>query len=606
MEPFGRRSPGDSPVPFAEEVNAWNDTAKAARPVKAGRLASPPPSAPVFPASTVLVRNDTGASLSQFSVVMLGEPVISAEGSPADVQRRPYFPGTVPVYQQVTPFAITTEPIPDGGFGRAVLDGMAVCTVNFTDPNHHYAGPLTGQTLYLGSRCEGPAKILHRYGSSGAQVCVVQLGTGDCNPRWGADLYTLRGSRGTDLSHQFSLSVTTSQQNPFGRWGTNFTPSGSLGVWLIPPFPAGALVHGRVTVELIVSKPALAANQSAKLSIGARLAQFSSASVHSTDSADVAEVQFKNINGTIHATADVPVRDNQAEGSGSVIVTGQAGWDFYSAEPGGIAGYPDPFCLRVWVDGYGWPNGAVIGTLTVKGCGGGLTAGWWQLHCCPPESYPITGFANEEVPPKEEPEPPETDPKADPVPDPDPGDPRKFTAGTSVAWTANPTGGRNHPSASYSGFTWYANGVLKATTENPTFTLDDEGEYLVEVFFEDDADPPARGYGSYRVNVIAEGTRTVTAADDTITKTVRGTDRLILCDATLSGFAFTLISLADWVAGEEVTIMKTDSTGSAIQVTRDGSDTINGLTTPHTLSAQWQFVTLKKGTASNWVIVGQT
>ena len=83
---------------------------------------------PVSPRCTVFIRNDTGATLPEFSVVALGAPLILVADAPFAVQRQPLFPGTTPAADSDA-FAVLMEPLTADKIGRATVLGVAVCDV---------------------------------------------------------------------------------------------------------------------------------------------------------------------------------------------------------------------------------------------------------------------------------------------------------------------------------------------------------------------------------------------------------------------------------------------------------------------------------------------
>jgi len=99
-------------------------------------------------------------------------------------------------------------------------------------------------------------------------------------------------------------------------------------------------------------------------------------------------------------------------------------------------------------------------------------------------------------------------------------------------------------------------------------------------------------------------------ATDRVKRNVSGTDtvlitdsnKMILCDATSAPFTETLIAAATAGDGFSIIIVKSDSSGNAVTVDGDGSETISGSAT-HVLSGEGDAVTLVCD-GSNWFISG--
>lgn len=66
------------------------------------------------------------------------------------------------------------------------------------------------------------------------------------------------------------------------------------------------------------------------------------------------------------------------------------------------------------------------------------------------------------------------------------------------------------------------------------------------------------------------------------------TDQLILADATAGAITINLVAVAS-AAGKTLTVIKTDSSGNAVTLDGNASETINGSTT-HALAAQYNRV----------------
>jgi hypothetical protein len=173
--PLSNLGPGDQ-IPRDQET--WNALMAAGRKAL-GRSggsygATSLPGGPTVPQITAWVRNDTGDDLSALTVVKLSDPLVDAEELPHQVRAQPAFAGTTPDAAS-NAFGILLDAIPDGDFGRAIVLGWAVCDVIVNDSNHGYAVPKSGSTSALESASTGPAKIVHKYGTTGTVRAVVLL-----------------------------------------------------------------------------------------------------------------------------------------------------------------------------------------------------------------------------------------------------------------------------------------------------------------------------------------------------------------------------------------------------------------------------------------------
>lgn len=105
--------------------------------------------------------------------------------------------------------------------------------------------------------------------------------------------------------------------------------------------------------------------------------------------------------------------------------------------------------------------------------------------------------------------------------------------------------------------------------------------------------------GATRVKGIQKAT-----ASKTTTYTATVADYYLGGDATSATFTITLPT-ATSSTGQELIIMKTDASGNTVDIDANGSETINGSTTPISLSTQWSFRKLQNVNGTAWVITGQ-
>lgn len=130
----------------------------------------------------VTVRNDSGADRSRGEVLALGasitdaSPLIDAATIPYEAQRDPVLKGTTPAGGSSEWFAILPEPIPTSKFGKAVVAGFAVATVNVTDATHTHAIATGSDCTKLTSALSGAARIVWRESGTGNKVAIICLG----------------------------------------------------------------------------------------------------------------------------------------------------------------------------------------------------------------------------------------------------------------------------------------------------------------------------------------------------------------------------------------------------------------------------------------------
>lgn len=532
MPEFRHYDAGDPPTFSAAEVNAWSAAAKAEIARRGGAQPPRPLASPAFPANTVLVKNDTGSDLPEFSVLSVADtPAVSPTDFPLDVQRRPYLVGTRPLSRD-DPFVVTREPIPAGAFGLASLDGLAVCDVQLGSPAQFRAGPLPGVTSALGGSCDGPAKILNRESwSPGTVRCLVQLGPGAAAPAWCGNYY----------------STAASSQGLFQG-------PGAFGDEDVPDFygedNASALVTSSVTAfdpadcvrwPFVVHAGLQAYVEPSDLSLDYWPISFG---VYATLAAfDADGVYQGTVAGLYHGGGGgqgsiLPVvrgqRSRAGDFTGDWVPPGNVtyplgrfvgsalfGGDVYHGQVNTVVRVDVATHRRLLTARYlawvvGWsvsvgqggatqpPPGGWLGKLKVVGLFAGGTYILTQRAsfdgCDPPVPDPSVivrgrNHAADEitVPGPEIVVKPTAAPTADPAS-------KTVAAGASLDLAANPIGGASE-APSYSGFTWYANGNWLADGENPTVAMpDDAGDYLIEVYFQDDQGVQGRGvYGTVTV-----------------------------------------------------------------------------------------------------------
>lgn len=190
-DPLQNVSSGDPLILRADSINAWNEAARRTRLDKySGGAATDLDD--VFPAVTVVVRNDTGADLPVRSVVYLSDWIVSPVTYPLEVAARPVLKAIAPT-AYTNRIGILRDAIPDGEMGRAIVSGCAVVDVLVNDSNHTYAVPISADSTRLGSATSGPARIIKWESSGTTRRAIVLLGDGNA----GAEILDLSGRSGS-------------------------------------------------------------------------------------------------------------------------------------------------------------------------------------------------------------------------------------------------------------------------------------------------------------------------------------------------------------------------------------------------------------------------
>lgn len=169
--------PTDRRVSAGERIripaDTWNDVLETVRRARGSRLGSggSGPLADAVGASTiVLLQNDTGAALDAGACLAIGDAMVTVGIDFAD---EPIFSGDTPG-SATDAVAVLVEPLANGEIGRAVIQGVAVATVDVGSVGHGYAAPASGDA-FLTSGTSGPVRILSTPGGTGSQTVAVLL-----------------------------------------------------------------------------------------------------------------------------------------------------------------------------------------------------------------------------------------------------------------------------------------------------------------------------------------------------------------------------------------------------------------------------------------------
>ncbi|MGH7143124.1 MAG: hypothetical protein ACREJ2_03200 [Planctomycetota bacterium] len=163
----------------------------------------------------IWVKNATAGGLDQFSVVGLGDLVITPEGNEREFRSQIVMQVAVPdKTKHRGRFAVLAEPLAAGAIGRAYAAG--VCQAHLDVPENSLecstAAVVDGETGFLRMAAYGSAQILWRAGGTGSQWAVVRL---DRSPAlFPVKLDQIGGNHGDDSS---PASWTYSVKDPFTK-----------------------------------------------------------------------------------------------------------------------------------------------------------------------------------------------------------------------------------------------------------------------------------------------------------------------------------------------------------------------------------------------------
>lgn len=176
-DPLKRVVPGQKVDTSAAVWNALLDAARANRARELSRPGAPIESG--LNLTTIRVQNNTGAAVDRFAVLAIGAPLIPPEDSLDQFQGRVAFAGTTPSGgTEPGRWCVTTEPIPAGDIGKAVISGIVPVQVDAVSATEDFAEFKSGTTESLVCSATGTARIL--WLETSGEICwaVVRLGDG--------------------------------------------------------------------------------------------------------------------------------------------------------------------------------------------------------------------------------------------------------------------------------------------------------------------------------------------------------------------------------------------------------------------------------------------
>lgn len=128
----------------------------------------------------ILVRNEEGSDFPQFGAIALTDMQIKPSTTENILEfksRPPLFTGRrITATYENYPYAITLEPIAALSVGRALILGVIPAQIRIVDSTHTFVVPDTSAIGGLMTAANGVARILWKYGTSGTQWSMLQLG----------------------------------------------------------------------------------------------------------------------------------------------------------------------------------------------------------------------------------------------------------------------------------------------------------------------------------------------------------------------------------------------------------------------------------------------
>jgi hypothetical protein len=167
-------SPG-SPIKIL--ATEWNALRRVAQRELKGQLAAPSATFPNFtswPCLEVLVYNATGSTVNAGEILAIEGGLAEFPAYPREAAKNPVVSGATPV-GTADAIGILLEPVATLNYGRAVIAGAAVCTINVVNANHDYAAPSPGSGAKLISVPAGPIRIIAKDSGTGDKAAIVAL-----------------------------------------------------------------------------------------------------------------------------------------------------------------------------------------------------------------------------------------------------------------------------------------------------------------------------------------------------------------------------------------------------------------------------------------------
>jgi hypothetical protein len=166
--------------PISIKATTWNSFIDAALYAKQQQRAGGVPvnAGTETPATTVLVKNNTGAELLAYEVVGITGPIISAADNETEFTTRSGWNVGLPASSHFGKFLVTAESIPDGEMGLAFAGGVVPVKCDIDNQHMDRADVVAGNKTKLQASFHGSSQIIWKASDTGTAVwCAVRIGT---------------------------------------------------------------------------------------------------------------------------------------------------------------------------------------------------------------------------------------------------------------------------------------------------------------------------------------------------------------------------------------------------------------------------------------------
>lgn len=155
-------------------ANTWNSMLAAAREYEQNKFNVQSGSEPSSRKLTLAkVRNQTGLALQRFSIVGLGNPIITPGMNLAEFQRQSTFEIGFP--SAGGRFGVLLEPLAETAIGTAAVAGVIATRIAVGATAYECAVPVPGLSAYLLNVPHGPAKVLWMESTGAVRWCLIRL-----------------------------------------------------------------------------------------------------------------------------------------------------------------------------------------------------------------------------------------------------------------------------------------------------------------------------------------------------------------------------------------------------------------------------------------------
>lgn len=164
--------------PVQIKATTWNAFVDAAIYTKQQQRAGGVPiaSGTEYPATTVLVRNNTGSDLSAYAVVGISGPIILPSDNEDEFKQRSGWTVVTPTADHVGSFLVTAESIPAGEMGIAYSGGVVPVLCQVDNTHMDRADVNAGNSSKLIAGFHGAAQILWKAGTGTSVWTAIRMG----------------------------------------------------------------------------------------------------------------------------------------------------------------------------------------------------------------------------------------------------------------------------------------------------------------------------------------------------------------------------------------------------------------------------------------------